>query len=90
MSQLCNHSCFVILFSLNNLVPKSTDHIFFYLFPTLVGAVQSRPSTNTYLSSASAVGDKVVSNDAEDNVAKVDVASLPYLWKFSQYFWISA
>ncbi|NXF45791.1 CEP95 protein, partial [Oceanites oceanicus] len=31
----------------------------------------SIPSTNTSLSSASAVGDKVVSNDAEENVAKV-------------------
>ncbi|NXV45737.1 CEP95 protein, partial [Uria aalge] len=31
----------------------------------------SIPSTNTYLSSASAAGDKVVSNDAEDSVAKV-------------------
>ncbi|NXV20259.1 CEP95 protein, partial [Cepphus grylle] len=31
----------------------------------------SIPSTNTYLSSASAAGVKVVSNDAEDNVAKV-------------------
>ncbi|XP_014807704.1 PREDICTED: centrosomal protein of 95 kDa isoform X3 [Calidris pugnax] len=36
-----------------------------------VGTVQSVPSTNTYLSYASAVGDKVVSNDAEDNMAKV-------------------
>ncbi|NXX56187.1 CEP95 protein, partial [Scopus umbretta] len=36
-----------------------------------VSTVQSIPSTNTSLSSASAVGDKVVSNDAEDNVAKV-------------------
>ncbi|KAF1545120.1 Centrosomal protein of 95 kDa, partial [Eudyptula albosignata] len=36
-----------------------------------IPTVKSRPSTNTYLSSASAVGDKVVSNDAEDNVAKV-------------------
>ncbi|XP_072737728.1 centrosomal protein of 95 kDa isoform X2 [Ciconia boyciana] len=35
-----------------------------------VGTVQSVPSTNTYLSSAG-VGDKVVSNDAVDNVAKV-------------------
>ncbi|XP_075297208.1 centrosomal protein of 95 kDa [Opisthocomus hoazin] len=35
------------------------------------GTVQSIPPTNTYLSSASAVGDEVVSNDAEDNVAKV-------------------
>ncbi|XP_075025599.1 centrosomal protein of 95 kDa isoform X1 [Calonectris borealis] len=33
--------------------------------------VQSIPSPDTYLSSASAVGDEVVSNDAEDNVAKV-------------------
>ncbi|NXT30695.1 CEP95 protein, partial [Pelecanoides urinatrix] len=33
--------------------------------------MQSIPSTDTYLSSASAVGDEVVSNDAEDNVAKV-------------------
>ncbi|KAK0688936.1 CEP95 protein, partial [Pygoscelis papua] len=45
-----------------------------------IPTVKSIPSTNTYLSSAFAVGDKVVSNDAEDNVAKVDVASLPYLW----------
>lgn len=66
------------------------DHLFFHLFPTLAGTVQSVPSTNTYLSSASAVGDKVVPNDAEDDMAKVDVASLPYLWKFSQYFWIYA
>ncbi|KAK1206447.1 CEP95 protein, partial [Pygoscelis papua] len=36
-----------------------------------IPTVKSIPSTNTYLSSASAVGDKVVSNDAEDNVAKV-------------------
>ncbi|NXW13690.1 CEP95 protein, partial [Circaetus pectoralis] len=36
-----------------------------------VSTVQSMLSTNIYLSSASAVGDKVVSNDAEDNVAKV-------------------
>ncbi|KAM6245305.1 centrosomal protein of 95 kDa, partial [Porphyrio hochstetteri] len=36
-----------------------------------VGTVQPVPSTNTYLSSVSAVGDKVASNDAEDNVAKV-------------------
>ncbi|NXL07648.1 CEP95 protein, partial [Mesembrinibis cayennensis] len=36
-----------------------------------VSTVQSIPSTNTYLSSASAAGDQVVSNDAEDNVAKV-------------------
>lgn len=66
------------------------DHIFCYLFSTLVGTVQSMLSTNIYLSSASAVGDKVVSNDAEDNVAKVDAAYLPYLLKFSQYFWIFA
>ncbi|KAF1517615.1 Centrosomal protein of 95 kDa, partial [Eudyptes sclateri] len=36
-----------------------------------IPTVKSIPSTNAYLSSASAVGDKVVSNDAEDNVAKV-------------------
>ncbi|NXF33091.1 CEP95 protein, partial [Nyctibius bracteatus] len=36
-----------------------------------VSMVQSVPSTNTYVSCASAVGDKVVSNEAEDNVAKV-------------------
>ncbi|KAF1490342.1 Centrosomal protein of 95 kDa, partial [Pygoscelis antarcticus] len=36
-----------------------------------IPTVKSIPSTNTYLSSASAVGEKVVSNDAEDNVAKV-------------------
>ncbi|NXV78594.1 CEP95 protein, partial [Atlantisia rogersi] len=36
-----------------------------------VSTVQPVPSTNTYLSSASAVGDKVASNDAEDNVEKV-------------------
>ncbi|NWS55953.1 CEP95 protein, partial [Chunga burmeisteri] len=36
-----------------------------------VSPVQSIPSTNTYLSSASAVGDKVVSKEAEDNVAKI-------------------
>ncbi|XP_074967486.1 centrosomal protein of 95 kDa isoform X1 [Phalacrocorax aristotelis] len=35
------------------------------------GTVQSTPSANTDLSSASAVGDKVVSNGAKDNVAKV-------------------
>ncbi|KAM9281283.1 centrosomal protein of 95 kDa [Morus bassanus] len=35
------------------------------------GTEQSMPSANTDLSSASAVGDKVVSNGAEDNVAKV-------------------
>ncbi|KAM6297601.1 LOW QUALITY PROTEIN: centrosomal protein of 95 kDa [Aegotheles albertisi] len=36
-----------------------------------VGMVQSVPSPNTYLSSASAVGDKVVSNEAEDSTAQV-------------------
>ncbi|KAM9371445.1 LOW QUALITY PROTEIN: centrosomal protein of 95 kDa [Phaethornis superciliosus] len=41
------------------------DHIFFHLFPTSVGTVQSVPTTNT-LSSASAGQDKVVSSDAQD------------------------
>ncbi|XP_026717104.1 centrosomal protein of 95 kDa [Athene cunicularia] len=36
-----------------------------------VGTVQSLPSTNSYLSSAAAGGDKVLSNDAEDSVTKV-------------------
>ncbi|NXD76752.1 CEP95 protein, partial [Halcyon senegalensis] len=36
-----------------------------------VSTVQSVPPTNTYLLSASAVEDQMVSNDAEDNVAKV-------------------
>lgn len=38
----------------------------------LVGTV---PLTHTYLSSASAVGETVGSDDAEDNVTKVHVAS---------------
>lgn len=65
------------------------DHIFFHLFPTSVGTVQSVPSANAYLLFASAGADQGESNDAEDNVAKVDVASLSYLWKLRQYFWIS-
>ncbi|XP_010280069.1 PREDICTED: centrosomal protein of 95 kDa [Phaethon lepturus] len=40
-------------------------------FEDVSGTVQPITSTNTYLSFASAVGDKMVSNDAEDNVAKV-------------------
>ncbi|NXJ66011.1 CEP95 protein, partial [Rostratula benghalensis] len=36
-----------------------------------VSTVQSVPSSNTYLSYGSASGDKVVSNDAEDNMTKV-------------------
>ncbi|NXP06469.1 CEP95 protein, partial [Thinocorus orbignyianus] len=36
-----------------------------------VSTVQPIPSSNTYLSYGSAAGDKVVSNDAEDNMAKV-------------------
>ncbi|NWX40262.1 CEP95 protein, partial [Steatornis caripensis] len=36
-----------------------------------VSTVHSIPLTNTYLSSASAVGDKLVSSDAEDSVTKV-------------------
>lgn len=49
------------------------DHIFFHLFPTSVGTVQSVPSANAYLLFASAGADQGESNDAEDNVAKVDV-----------------
>ncbi|NWT14407.1 CEP95 protein, partial [Vireo altiloquus] len=49
-------------------IPSATAHIFFYLLPTLVGTV---PLTHTYLSSASAVGEVVGSDDAEDNVTKV-------------------
>lgn len=44
--------------------------------------------TDTNLSSASAAGDKMVSNDAEDNV-KVHVATSLSLWKLSQCFSIS-
>ncbi|NXT21788.1 CEP95 protein, partial [Syrrhaptes paradoxus] len=40
-----------------------------------VSTVQSIPSSDTYLSSASAVGDKVASSDAEDGVAKVPQVS---------------
>ncbi|EOB06666.1 Coiled-coil domain-containing protein 45, partial [Anas platyrhynchos] len=32
-------------------------------------------------------GDKMVSSGAENNMAKVNVASLPSLWKFSQCIW---
>lgn len=64
------------------------SHLLILVSP-LVGTVWSIPSTNTYLSSASAVGDQVVSTDAEDNVAKVDFSSLAYLWKFNQYFFSS-
>ncbi|NXH81779.1 CEP95 protein, partial [Edolisoma coerulescens] len=49
-------------------IPTAMPHIFFYLLPTLVGTV---PLTHTYLSSASAVGEMVGSDDAEDNVTKV-------------------
>ncbi|NWU62163.1 CEP95 protein, partial [Pterocles burchelli] len=40
-----------------------------------VSTVQSIPASDTYLSSASAVGDKVASSDAEDSVAKVPQVS---------------
>ncbi|NXT69672.1 CEP95 protein, partial [Chaetops frenatus] len=43
-------------------------HIFFSLLPTLVGTV---PLTHTYLSSASAVGEMLGSDDVEDNVTEV-------------------
>ncbi|NWW17851.1 CEP95 protein, partial [Falcunculus frontatus] len=49
-------------------IPTAMAHIFFYFLPTLVGTV---PLTHTYLSSASAVGEMVRSDDAEDNVTKV-------------------
>lgn len=62
----------------------------FSLVPPLVSTVQAVPSTNTYMSSSSALEDKVVSNDAVDNVAEKDVPSSPYLCELSWYFLISA
>lgn len=50
---------------------------------------KSEDVSDVLLSSDSAAGDKMVSNDAEDNV-KVDVTTSPPLWKFSQCFWISS
>lgn len=55
----------------------------FSLVPPLVSTVQAVPSTNTYMSSSSALEDKVVSNDAVDNVAEKDVPSSPYLCELS-------
>ncbi|XP_074703772.1 centrosomal protein of 95 kDa isoform X1 [Strix aluco] len=53
-----------------SLTQKSED-VSGSLPPSRKITVRSIPSANSYLSSAAAVGDKVLSNDAEDNVTKV-------------------
>lgn len=65
------------MFSLDDLSSKG-HRSFLVAIPTLMGTLQSTQVTNTNLSSASAAGDKTVSNDAEDNV-KVDVSTSPSL-----------
>ncbi|NWI43707.1 CEP95 protein, partial [Picathartes gymnocephalus] len=49
-------------------IATAMAHIFFALLPTLVGTV---PLTHAYLSSASAVGEMLGSDDVEDNVTEV-------------------
>ncbi|NWW82494.1 CEP95 protein, partial [Climacteris rufus] len=49
-------------------IPTAMAHTFFYLLPTSVGTV---PLTLTFLSSASAVGELVRSDGAQDNGTKV-------------------
>uniref|UniRef100_A0A8C0I7X4 Uncharacterized protein n=1 Tax=Bubo bubo TaxID=30461 RepID=A0A8C0I7X4_BUBBB len=57
--------------SLEKSLTQKSEDVSGSLPPSRKITVRSIPSTNSYLSSAAAVGDEVLSNDAEDNVTKV-------------------